>query len=857
MNWTPLQKKIFVLVVSLFTLVYVLTLFSVYSVAYNQAEREFNRRLNIGRNVFLNEMTVARVHFDSNVETIAKDWALRSAVGQGVDPKSITSILANHGNRINAQTALVVDNDFVEIARYAGDTRLNFLPNALQTRDKDKPLPWINQVGDDVFLMSAAPIEAPKQIGWLIMGKKLNTSFLSRVKDLISLDINLIITTNTSIHAPLSSLQDNSSSQYWLAKNINDLDAYLGKVDIIDANQEQLIVLPFGLFSGSNQTFIVVLQDSISASLTSFNRFLLELVPYFIVGVLLAILGSYYIARSITRPVGRLLEAAKRVASGHYTETIKVSEKSELSELALEFTHMQDAVMEREGKIKQQAEQIKLANKNKFEVAIANKQKQLAEEATKAKSQFLANVSHEIRTPLNALIGYSEMLEDPELPAKSYQGAVKAINNSGNHLLSIVNDVLDVSKIEANKIELEHLDIELQLLIDEVKSNMIGQAAKKGIEFDIEYQYPLPAFFNTDPTRLKQVLFNICNNAIKFTDQGQVTLKVSLDDSHQSLKFDVIDTGIGVTQDQQNKLFLAFSQADQTTSRKFGGSGLGLFICKQLTELMGGSIDISSKQGLGSTFTVKIPLIRADNQAMLLADTQHNVTYKTPSPINVPQLNGAILCADDNEDNRILVEYLLAKTGAQLTFVENGAEAIEACARNQFDLILMDMQMPELDGIEATRQLIAKGVKSPIVMLTANVDEASKTAVKNAGARGHIGKPFDTEQFYQTVLQFFDLTQAIPGGESANDFNLLVKNYIQRLADQYQQLQRAKTNNDWTFIKESLHNLKGTAANYGLVEISQMALKVEESITLDDHSLINQQFDDLSHILKRVIDLQK
>lgn len=824
MNWTPLQKKIFVLVVSLFTLVYVLTLFSVYSAAYNQAEREFNTRLNIGRNVFLNEMTVARVHFDSNVETIAKDWALRSAVGQGVDPKSITSILANHGNRIKAQAALVVDNNFNEIARYAGDSGLNFLPNALQSSDKDKPLPWINQVGDDVFLMSAAPIEAPNQIGWLIMGKKLNLSFLVRVKELISLDINLIVMTNKSTHAPLTSLENGTGAQYWLGKKMTDLESYLGKIDIIHSDQDELIVLPFSLHRTAKHHFIVVLQDSITASLTSFNRFLLELVPYFIVGVLLAIVGSYYIARSITRPVGRLLEAAKRVASGHYTETIKVSEKSELSELASEFTHMQDAVMERESKIKQQAEQIKLANKNKFEVAIANKQKQLAEEATKAKSQFLANVSHEIRTPLNALIGYSEMLQDETLSQQSSNEAINAINASGNHLLSIVNDVLDVSKIEANKIELEHLDVEMLHIVDEVKANMSGLADKKGILFETVFNYPLPAFFNTDPTRLKQILFNLCNNAIKFTDQGKVTLKVSLDSLGQKLVFDVVDTGIGMTTQHQQKLFQAFSQADQTTSRKFGGSGLGLFICKQLSELLGGEISVTSELSTGSQFTVSIDLVRASNSTILTGPSVLETKHTDKEAVYIPKFKHHILCADDNEDNRILVQYLLSKTGARLTLVENGKQALEACQQNDFDLILMDMQMPEIDGLEATQKLIEQGYSKPIVMLTANVDESSKALVKKVGASGHIGKPFDTQQFYTTLEEFL-----IPNTKNSS-FSDLVDRYIVGLSEKANKLELAKQNEDWQSIKDEIHKIKGTATNYGLPEVSQIATEVETSL---------------------------
>jgi signal transduction histidine kinase/DNA-binding response OmpR family regulator len=851
MNWTPLQKKIFVLVVSLFTLVYVLTLFSVYSAAYNQAEREFNTRLNIGRNVFLNEMTVARVHFDSNVETIAKDWALRSAVGQGVDPQSITSILANHGNRINAQAALVVDNEFNEIARYAGDNGLNFLPNALQSSDKDKPLPWINQVGDEVFLMSAAPIEAPKKIGWLIMGKKLNTRFLMRVKELISLDINLIVMTSKSTHAPLTTLENEAGAQYWLGKNMTDLEAYLGKIDFIYSDQDELIVLPFSLQRTGKHHFIVVLQDSISASLTSFNRFLLELVPYFIVGVLLAIVGSYYIARSITRPVGRLLEAAKRVASGHYTETIKVSEKSELSELASEFTHMQDAVMERESKIKQQAEQIKRANKNKFEVAIANKQKQLAEEATKAKSQFLANVSHEIRTPLNALIGYSEMLQDDTLPQKNGKEAIHAINTSANHLLSIVNDVLDVSKIEANKIELEHIDVELLLIIDEVKANMSGLTDKKGIRFETELHYPLPAFFNTDPTRLKQILFNLCNNAVKFTNQGKVVLKVRCDNLDHKLIFEVIDTGIGMTVQQQKKLFQAFSQADQTTSRKFGGSGLGLFICKQLTELLGGEIQVTSELSKGSHFTVSIDLVRAADLTLLTDPSPLESRYTEKEEIDIPTFEQHILCADDNEDNRVLIQYLLSKTGARVTLVEDGKQAIEACQKHRFDLILMDMQMPEMDGLEATQKLIEQGYSKPIVMLTANVDENSKELVRKVGASGHIGKPFNTQQLYLTLGEFLS-----PKLNTEN-FSELVEGYLDRLNLQLNKLELAQQNKDWQTVKDEIHKIKGTAANYELPELSQLATEVDASLNLLAPNQYEQEIGKLIIQLRQIVSLHR
>lgn len=762
MSWTPLQKKIFVLVVGLFSLVYTLTLFSIYSAAYNQAEREFNTRLNVGRNVFLNELTVTKANFDSNVKTIAKDWALRSAIGKGVDQDSIISIMANHSGRIDADAALIVNNEYQQVAVYSGDQSTIFQPQRLNLADQDKQRAWLGLLNDEVYLVSAEPIMAPGQIGWLVMARKLDADFLERVKKLISLDINLLVVSDKKRVNPLSTMESEKRGQYWLSRQSTELSTseqgQQTKADIVKVDQEELIVLPFVLTTYGENKFILVLQDSFSDSLKSFNTFLLELVPFFIIGILLAIVGSYYIARSITRPVGKLLDAAKRIASGHYTEKIRVSGKSELGELASEFTHMQEAVMERELKIKDQAEQIKQANRNKFELAIANKQKQMAEEATRTKSRFLANVSHEIRTPLNAMIGYSEMLNDENASQAQKNTATKAINSSGKHLLNIVNDVLDVSKIEADKLTLEYIDIDLIELIQEVKSQMQGQAEEKGIKFELYLHYPLPAAFNSDPTRLRQILFNLCNNALKFTDKGEVSLRVFLNQLGRQIQFDVRDTGMGMSQEQQSNLFTAFAQADQSTSRKYGGTGLGLYICKELVELLGGSIRVESEQDIGSTFSVFIPWHKAQDSDMLLAETKSTDDTQQESICqpDVPSFNAHILCADDNQDNRTLLAYLLDKTGARLTFVENGKQAIQAATEQDIDLILMDMQMPEMDGLEATTRLKQDGFEQPIVMLTANVDQASKALVYASGADGHIGKPFDTADFYACVQSYLN-----------------------------------------------------------------------------------------------------
>ena len=405
MSATPLQKKIFVLVVSLLTLVFILTVFSVYNAAYNQAQGAFSKRLNVGRNVFFNEINVAKDHLDSSVETIAKDWALRRAVGQGVDTESINSILFNHSSRIKADIAYILDNDNSLVARYGAKegTASDVITQHLDENHKTKA--WITLLGKQPYLMSAEPITAPAQIGWLVMGKKLNMDFLQRIKELISLDISILVYTPEANQLALTTnVNAEKVNASFNNPNATPLNEQNERILTLPLGDESVVVMPFSLFTEQEMQFVVVLQDSISASLSPLNKFLIELIPFFIIGLLLSVLGSYYVARSITRPVGRLLNAVKLVAGGKYTEDIDVSEEGELGELAREFRNMKNAVMEREQKIRIQSEELAESHKIKLEANIAHKEKLLAEEATEAKSRFLASISHEIRTPLNSII---------------------------------------------------------------------------------------------------------------------------------------------------------------------------------------------------------------------------------------------------------------------------------------------------------------------------------------------------------------------------------------------------------------------------------------------------------------------
>ena len=824
--------------VSLFSIVFVLTLWSVYNAAYNQAQREFVARLQVGKNVFLNEINIAKGHLDSSVETIAKDWALRSAIGQGEDTESITSVLRNHGNRIDADIALVVNNEFALIAHYGGESLSIDQSLEHKLNSKQKRLAWISLVDEMPYIMSAEPIKAPSQIGWLIMGKQLNKEFLNRIKSLISLDINLLVVVSNESNLTLSTQVHNEMTRIELQSTASQFVNQDSKMEMLTLSAEEAVVLPFILYEDKSNKYVVLLQDSISAWLITLNVFLWELVPFFIVGILLAVLGSYYIARSITRPVGRLLDAAKLVASGSYTEKIQVSGKSELGELAREFGNMQGAVMEREQKIKDQAEEIKQTHKIKYQVEIARREQQLAESATEAKSRFLANVSHEIRTPLNSIIGYSEMLNDKQVNVEDKAKATEAINSGGRYLLSIINDVLDLSKIEAGKIELEHIDTCVVSLVAEVKSYMEGFARQKDLTFGMQFSLPLPMYFSADPTRLKQILLNLCNNAIKFTSEGRVDLQVVFDPSKKRFIFVVADTGPGMSDEQQLRLFTAFSQGNQSTNRKYGGTGLGLYISKQLTEMMDGHIKVTSQVGEGSQFAVYLPWVEAQNDEVLNTQAQVDklISNKQPDEVSVPSIKARILCADDNDDNRRLVAYLLEKTGAEVIMVEDGQQAVETALSEEFDLVLMDMQMPEMDGLQATSLLKQAGFEQPIIMLTANVDTTSKKQIADAGADGHFAKPIDTVRFYALLSELLTSQEDI--SKSSNTVSLeyekLVQNYKQSLTTKLVELQNAFSEKDWENIEIFAHKMKGAAGSFGFDQLSQVAGQAENCIRQQD-----------------------
>jgi len=390
-----------------------------------------------------------------------------------------------------------------------------------------------------------------------------------------------------------------------------------------------------------------------------------------------------------------------------------------------------------------------------------------AEMATRAKSEFLANMSHEIRTPMTAILGFAELLLNEagldRAPAQRVN-ALKTIARNGQHLLGLINDILDLSKIEAGKRETERARCAPLELVSDVATMMRVRAEAKSLPLVTEVKGPLPESILTDPLRLRQILVTLGSNAIKFTDAGEVRIAVALVsvDGCPRLRFDVSDTGIGMSDEQIGKLFQPFTQVDSSSTRKFGGTGLGLTISKRLVEALGGKVQVRSVPGEGSTFSVTIDPGPLDGVPLVwktvpIAPLSPVVPSVAASPTAPPVgLRGRVLLAEDGEDNQRLFTFLLRKAGAEVTAVENGQLALDAAvaaanAGRPFDVVLMDMQMPVMDGYTATRLLRERGFTQPIVALTAHAMSDDRGKCTEAGCNDYVRKPIERQTLLDAV----------------------------------------------------------------------------------------------------------
>jgi len=407
----------------------------------------------------------------------------------------------------------------------------------------------------------------------------------------------------------------------------------------------------------------------------------------------------------------------------------------------------------------------KLNESLEFQAAIAKELSVKADAANKAKSEFLANMSHEIRTPMTAILGYTDILLGEDYADGNItkrHDTIDTIRENGQYLLQLINDILDLSKIEAGKLEVDRTQCSPVRIIAEIVSLMNVRAASKNLELRIEYDGPIPKRIWTDPTRLRQILINLIGNAIKFTDSGTIKLVTRI--THQDalspmLEFEVTDTGIGMSEDQIARLFHPFTQADSSTTRKYGGTGLGLTISKRLAEMLGGDIAVRSIEGRESTFSLSVETGSLHGAEMIDGTkemTQSQADEATAKQDLPTDLNCRILLAEDVLVNQRLVATLLERVGAKVDAVENGQLALEAALTAEaqgipYDVILMDMQMPVMDGYSATKRLRQSSYLRPIVALTAHAMEGDQNRCKQAGCDDYISKPVDRIKLIETI----------------------------------------------------------------------------------------------------------
>jgi len=560
----------------------------------------------------------------------------------------------------------------------------------------------------------------------------------------------------------------------------------------------------------------------------------------------------------IHKPFESIIEFTQKVSKGNTDVRLNASRGDEFGLVSKFLNEMLDTINENQKALKFANEELKEEIQHRDEALAASQQK----------SAFLANMSHEIRTPLTSIIGYSERIRfDKAKNRDEEKHMLDIVLQNGNHLLHLINDILDLSKVEANMLEVEKNDFSIIKVVEHARRLLNERALEKDIELDIIYNLPIPEKIHNDAIRTKQVVLNLASNAIRFTDYGKVVIEVSYDKNDDMLVIDIKDTGIGMCADELDKLFKPFSQADVSISRRFGGTGLGLTISKRLIELMQGDITVQSVKGVGSRFTcrIKAGYDESENSFITEMNRENLLATEYEQPVEGLSLTGKLLLVEDTYEIRELVKAYIEDYGIEIDTAENGKEGLDLALRNNYDLVLMDIQMPVMNGKQAIAELRKQNYIKPVVALTADALTDHANEFSDMGFTEVLTKPIVINELISTIQRYVSNTKVDNSEEKVEVENLsseekcdtrvsqidsdpqddilhdLKIKYLKQLPGYVNDLKNALSKNDAQKAQAVLHQLKGISGSLGYNELTNIAVVASECLDGGEFDKVDNQ----------------
>ena len=598
-----------------------------------------------------------------------------------------------------------------------------------------------------------------------------------------------------------------------------------------------------------------------------------------------ALLFASMMQSLISMPILQLADAAKNITTNDdYTIRVNTDSHDELGLLYASFNRMVEKIQSSQAELKQARDEMELrveqrtqqlqdeiVQRESMQQALV-RAKETAESASESKSRFLANMSHEIRTPLNGILGFTDLIliHDHNLHPTDRRDYLKTIKKSGEALLVLINDILDLSKIEAGRMDFERVRFSPHDVISDVISFLRPKAREKQLKLEYRWIGAVPESIESDPLRFRQLLMNLIGNAVKFTEKGGVEVVARLQRDSRKLVLEIIDTGVGIPLETQRSLFNPFTQGDSSVTRRFGGTGLGLSICKSIVEGLGGEIYFKSELKKGSTFTFKIETGPLENVPLSLRPLD-DVVPEPPTAAQMTCLQSKrILVAEDGDTNRKLIHLLLQQSGAEIVLVEDGLEAVTAARRSVFDLIILDMQMPVMDGYTAASQLRAAGFTKPIVALTANAMRGDEDRCIESGCSEYLTKPIRQDLLLTRMAALLtgkaiDVAEELtpipedPTGPLISElpienpqFAELVCEFIQRAQEKLAELQSAHATNNNDKMAKLAHWMKGSGGMAGFPQLTECARELEYVVKKTDTKAIEQNLSALESLVARL-----